>query len=81
MHVFLLIVTNFFCIYVTEDPKKTELVIALDGAKERLHLFEADLMTEGAFAPVVNGCEGVFHTASLVFLWVSNPQVHIVTFL
>ncbi|XP_060670887.1 phenylacetaldehyde reductase-like [Ziziphus jujuba] len=31
------------------DPTKTEHLLSLDGAKERLHLFKADLLVEGAF--------------------------------
>ena len=62
--------------FVTDDPKKTEHLLTLDGAKERLHLFKADLLEEGAFDPVVDGCEGVFHTASPVSLSpTGDPQV------
>lgn len=61
--------------YFTEDPKKTEHLLALDGAKERLHLFEADLLEEGSFDSVVYGCDGVFHTASPVSISVTDPQV------
>ncbi|KAB1224861.1 Tetraketide alpha-pyrone reductase 1 [Morella rubra] len=57
------------------DPKKTEHLLALDGAKERLQLFKADLLEEGCFDPIVEGCQGVFHTASPVFFVTSNPQV------
>ncbi|KAM1157993.1 hypothetical protein ACFX1X_028849 [Malus domestica] len=31
------------------DSKKTEHLRSLDGAKERLHLFKADLLEEGSF--------------------------------
>ncbi|XP_028096251.1 cinnamoyl-CoA reductase 1-like isoform X1 [Camellia sinensis] len=60
------------------DPKKTEHLLALDGAKERLHLFQADLLEEGSFDPIVDGCEGVFHTASPVHFSVSDPQVELI---
>ncbi|KAL5540164.1 hypothetical protein UlMin_044043 [Ulmus minor] len=56
------------------DPKKTEHLLALDGAKERLHLFKANLLEEGAFDSVVDGCDGVFHAASPVTLSPSDPQ-------
>ncbi|XP_043691619.1 phenylacetaldehyde reductase-like [Telopea speciosissima] len=56
------------------DPKKTEHLLALDGAKERLHLFKASLLEEGSFDSLVDGCEGVFHTASPVYFIVKNPQ-------
>ncbi|XP_058227482.1 dihydroflavonol 4-reductase-like isoform X2 [Rhododendron vialii] len=58
------------------DPKKMDHLLSLHGAKERLQLFEANLMEEGSFDSVVDGCEGVLHTASPVFLESSNPQLH-----
>ncbi|KAM7472534.1 hypothetical protein LguiA_010717 [Lonicera macranthoides] len=60
------------------DPWKTEHLLALDGAKERLHLFEADLIEEGSFDSVVDGCDGVFHTASPVFLSVTDPKAELI---
>ncbi|KAG5537029.1 hypothetical protein RHGRI_024464 [Rhododendron griersonianum] len=56
------------------DPKEMDHLLSLHGAKERLQLFEANLMEEGSFDSVVDGCEGVFHTASPNFLKSSNPQ-------
>ncbi|TXG55851.1 hypothetical protein EZV62_017164 [Acer yangbiense] len=56
------------------DPKKTEHLLALDGAKERLHFFKASLLEEGSFDFAVDGCDGVFHTASPVLLS-SNADV------
>ncbi|KAM0008929.1 putative cinnamyl-alcohol dehydrogenase [Helianthus debilis subsp. tardiflorus] len=56
------------------DPKKTKHLLALDGAKERLHLFQADLLKDGSFDDVVKGCDGVFHTASPFFIHTDNPQ-------
>ncbi|KAL6326252.1 hypothetical protein AAG906_004749 [Vitis piasezkii] len=40
------------------DPKKTQHLLSLDGAQERLHLFKADLLEEGSFDSVVDGCDG-----------------------
>ncbi|KAI5341943.1 hypothetical protein L3X38_009818 [Prunus dulcis] len=60
------------------DPKKTEHLLALEGAKERLHLFKADLLEEGSFDDVVDGCEGVFHTASPVILSSTDPQAELI---
>ncbi|XP_062000392.1 phenylacetaldehyde reductase-like [Rosa rugosa] len=60
------------------DQKKTEHLLSLDGAKERLHLFKADLLDEGSFDPVVDGCEGVFHTASPALLSSTNPQAELI---
>lgn len=56
--------------------KKTEHLRALSGASERLHFFKADLLEEGSFDSVVDGCEGVFHTASPIINEVKDPQVH-----
>ncbi|XP_043691617.1 phenylacetaldehyde reductase-like [Telopea speciosissima] len=60
------------------DPKKTEHLLALDGAKERLHLFKANLLEEGSFDSLVDGCEGVFHTASPVYMTVKDPQAELI---
>lgn len=63
---------------------KTQHLLALDGAKERLHLFQVDLLKDGSFDAVVEGCDGVFHTASPFFIHTDNPQVsldHSFTFL
>ncbi|KAG8646263.1 phenylacetaldehyde reductase [Manihot esculenta] len=57
-----------------KDPKKTEHLRALDGAKERLHLFKANLLEEGSFDGIVDGCDGVFHTASPVILSTNAPE-------
>ncbi|CAM6085583.1 unnamed protein product [Calypogeia fissa] len=46
------------------NEKKTAHLRALPGAKERLELVQADLLTEGSFDAAVDGVEGVFHTAS-----------------
>ncbi|XP_072997949.1 phenylacetaldehyde reductase-like isoform X2 [Typha latifolia] len=62
----------------TADPKKTEHLRALDGAEERLQLFQADLLKEGSFDDVVEGCEGVFHTASPVHFVVHDPQADLI---
>ncbi|XP_052171164.1 phenylacetaldehyde reductase-like [Diospyros lotus] len=61
-----------------KDPKKIEHLLSLDGAKERLQLFEANLMVEGSFDSVVDGCEGVFHTASPVFFLTRNLQEELI---
>ncbi|XP_039161856.1 phenylacetaldehyde reductase-like [Eucalyptus grandis] len=59
------------------DPKKTEHLLAPDGAKERLQLFKANLLEEGSFDPVVEGCAGVFHTASPFYHDVKDPQAEL----
>ncbi|KAK2643897.1 hypothetical protein Ddye_019092 [Dipteronia dyeriana] len=60
------------------DPKKTQHLLALDGAEERLHIFKASLSEEGSFDSAIDGCEGVFHTASPVVLSTNDPEGDIV---
>jgi nucleoside-diphosphate-sugar epimerase len=60
------------------DPKKTDHLRKLDGAKERLHLFKANLLEEGSFDAAVEGCEGVFHTASPFYHKVTDPQAELI---
>jgi hypothetical protein len=57
------------------DPKNDHLK-SLDGAGERLTLFEADVLDYGSVASAVAGCDGVFHVASPVpSAKASNPEV------
>ncbi|PIA53491.1 hypothetical protein AQUCO_00900232v1 [Aquilegia coerulea] len=60
------------------DAKKTEHLRGLPGADGRLHLFKANLLDEGAFDSIVEGCEGVFHTASPFYHNVTDPQVELI---
>ncbi|CAN0860246.1 Phenylacetaldehyde reductase [Linum grandiflorum] len=61
------------------DATKVAHLLALDGAKDRLHIFEADLLKDGSFDSAVDGCEGVFHTASPVNLSISSdPKAELV---
>ncbi|XP_073271344.1 phenylacetaldehyde reductase-like [Primulina huaijiensis] len=60
------------------DPKKTQHLLALDGAKERLQLTKANLLEEGSFDAVVDGCDGVFHTASPSYHAVTDPQAELI---
>ncbi|MED6179938.1 hypothetical protein PIB30_005396 [Stylosanthes scabra] len=60
------------------NPKKVEHLLKLEGAKERLQLFKADLLEEGSFDSVVQGCHGVFHTASPVKFTFEDPQAELV---
>ncbi|KAI9078260.1 hypothetical protein K1719_039762 [Acacia pycnantha] len=60
------------------DPIKTEHLLKLDGAKERLHLTKANLLEEGSFDSVVEGCEGVFHTASPYSIDPKDPQAELI---
>ncbi|KAK0603348.1 hypothetical protein LWI29_003982 [Acer saccharum] len=60
------------------NPQKTEHLRALDGASERLQLFKANLLEEGSFDSVVDGCDGVFHTASPFYHDVKDPQAELI---
>ncbi|GAB4832589.1 hypothetical protein Ancab_006604 [Ancistrocladus abbreviatus] len=62
------------------DRKKTEHLLRLDGAEERLKLFRADLLEEGSFDSVVDGCDGVFHMASPIsFKGIKDPKAELIT--
>ncbi|KAL2478344.1 NAD(P)-binding Rossmann-fold superfamily protein [Forsythia ovata] len=60
------------------DPKKVAHLKELQGSKERLHLFQADLNEDGSFDSAVDGCEGVFHAASPVFFSATDPQAELI---
>ncbi|XP_052176744.1 cinnamoyl-CoA reductase 1-like [Diospyros lotus] len=53
-----------------DDPKNAHLR-ELEGAKERLILCKADLLDYESLREAINGCDGVFHTASPV---TDNPE-------
>ncbi|TKY75033.1 Tetraketide alpha-pyrone reductase 1 [Spatholobus suberectus] len=61
----------------TSDPKKINHLLSLDGAKERLHLCKANLLEEGSFDSIVQGCHAVFHTASPFYYDVKDPHVEL----
>eukprot|EP00250_Pteridium_aquilinum_P019004 c24250_g1_i1 orf=253-1224(+) len=61
-----------------ENVVKTAHLKALPNASERLKLFKADLLEEGSFDAFVDGCEGVFHTASPFFFSTDDPQKDLV---
>ncbi|GMH07644.1 hypothetical protein Nepgr_009484 [Nepenthes gracilis] len=61
-----------------KNPKKTEHLLAFEGAKERLFLFEANLLEDGSFDSAVDGCEGVFHTASPCTYYYKDPKAELV---
>ncbi|XP_028758801.1 tetraketide alpha-pyrone reductase 1-like [Neltuma alba] len=60
------------------DSRKVSHLVEMEGAKERLHLMKANLMEEGSFDSAVEGCEGVFHTASPVSVDVKDPQTELI---
>uniref|UniRef100_A0A7N0UF63 NAD-dependent epimerase/dehydratase domain-containing protein n=1 Tax=Kalanchoe fedtschenkoi TaxID=63787 RepID=A0A7N0UF63_KALFE len=61
-----------------DDPTKTHHLTALDGAAERLHLYKANLLEQGSFDSIVQGCEAVFHTASPFYHDVKDPQAELI---
>ncbi|KAG6551685.1 hypothetical protein Mapa_006774 [Marchantia paleacea] len=62
-----------------ENVAKVGHLLELPGAKERLSLHKADLLEEGAFDEIVEGADGVFHTASPFFLTgITDPEVQLV---
>ena len=52
-------------------------MLALEGAKERLQLVKANLLEEGSFDSAIDGCQGVFHTASPFYHDVKDPQAEL----
>ncbi|KAG0603510.1 hypothetical protein M758_10G098900 [Ceratodon purpureus] len=48
------------------SPEKSQHLLALDGAHDRLRLVAADIRTPGIFDSIFEGCDGVFHIASFV---------------
>jgi nucleoside-diphosphate-sugar epimerase len=60
------------------DKTRAKHLKALPFAEERLSLHEADLLQENSFDEIINGCEGVFHTASPFFFKVSNPETQLI---
>lgn len=55
-----------FWVMAWDDTEKAKYLMLLPGASERLQLVKADLLQQGSFDSVVQGCDGVFHTASPV---------------
>lgn len=51
---------------------------ALPGAKERLELVQADLLTAGSFDAPAQGCDAVLHMASPYVLEAKDPQKDLV---
>ena len=68
-------VVDSFMIHPFRWSEKDPTLGSLEGAKERLHLFKADLLEEGSFDSAIDGCEGVFHTASPFCYDVKDPQI------
>lgn len=57
------------------DDQETQHLLALEGANDRLHLFQADLLDYDSLATAVGKSDGVFHVASPCFLGqAKDPQ-------
>ncbi|KAF3430867.1 hypothetical protein FNV43_RR25596 [Rhamnella rubrinervis] len=54
------------------DVERVGFLWELNGAKERLKIFRADLMVEGSFDEAIQGVVGVYHTASPVLVPYDN---------
>ncbi|CAM6100125.1 unnamed protein product [Calypogeia fissa] len=62
-----------------DDVSKVGFLFDLPGAKERLTLYKADLVDEGSFDSIVDGADGIFHTASPAFNNnVTDPQKQLI---
>jgi nucleoside-diphosphate-sugar epimerase len=56
--------------------EKSKHLLQLPGASDNLKLVAANLLEQGGFDEAVQGCDGVFHTASPYFTKnVTDPQV------
>ncbi|MFQ6631722.1 hypothetical protein Gotur_008702 [Gossypium turneri] len=64
-------------LFLNNDPRKTQRLLALEGAEDRLKLFKANLLEEGSYDSTVEGCEGVFHTASPFNHDVKDPEAEL----
>lgn len=59
-------------------PEKYPYLTNLSGAKERLDFYQANLLEEGAYDKVVDGCDYVLHTASPYIVNVKDSQKELV---
>ncbi|CAM6047044.1 unnamed protein product [Sphagnum compactum] len=59
--------------------ENSKYLLELPGASDRLKSFVTNLMEPGSFDNVVEGCDGVFHTASPVLLKdITDPQAEVI---
>ena len=63
---------------VRGDISKYTYLDELPGANVLLELVQADLLTEGSFDEIIEGCDYVLHTASPYFVNVKDPQTELV---
>jgi nucleoside-diphosphate-sugar epimerase len=61
------------------SPEKSKHLLQLPGASDHLKLVSADLLEQGSFNQAVEGCDGVFHTASPFFTKnITDPQAQFI---
>lgn len=63
---------------VRGGPEKYPYLTELDGAQSRLSFHQANLLEDGAFDKVVEGCDYVMHTASPYIVNVKDSQTELV---
>ncbi|ERM94671.1 hypothetical protein AMTRI_Chr03g49810 [Amborella trichopoda] len=61
-----------------ENIKKTQHLLDLPSAKERLTLWKADLNDEGSFDDAISGCSGVFHVATPMDFESQDPENEVI---
>jgi len=54
------------CVRDPSNEEKVAHLLALEGAKERLSLHDADLLKAGSYDQAFAGCDGVIHAAAVV---------------
>ncbi|KAL4350969.1 hypothetical protein S83_033751 [Arachis hypogaea] len=62
---------------IRSDPKKKRdisFLTNLPGASQKLKIFNADLSNPESFIEAIEGCFGVFHTATPIDLLVTEPE-------
>ncbi|MED6160289.1 hypothetical protein PIB30_050198 [Stylosanthes scabra] len=62
---------------IRSDPKKKRdisFLTNLPGASQKLKIFNADLSNPESFTEAIEGCFGVFHTATPIDLLVTEPE-------
>jgi nucleoside-diphosphate-sugar epimerase len=61
------------------NPEKSKHLLQLPGASDNLKLVAANLLEQGGFDEAVQGCDGVFHTASPYFTKnITDPQAQLI---
>ena len=70
----------YYTKFLSDNLEKVGFLWELEGAKERLSLYKADLLVDGSFDDCINGVDGVFHTACTVFLPHGSQDFHVCSF-